>query len=285
MWPLCIGMRPKPATGGVDARIADLARGEHGVLAAEELLASGLTRPAIQRRVRTGRLHLVHRGVYAVGHAAVSREGRWLAAVKASGAGAVLSHQSAAVLWELLTPFGGPIHTTVPIGRHPRPTRGIAVHRSRTLGDHDTVRRNRIPVTTPIRTLRDLKRIVPREQWEAAVDRARGRGIGVDELVDEAPTRSVLERRFLRLCRRHRIRAPRANVQVGDFLVDFLWAEKRLIVEVDGYEHHRDRGSFESDRARDAELAVRGYRVLRFTHRQVTEKPARAAARIRALLR
>lgn len=278
-------MRPKPATRGADARIGQLANREHGVLAADELLACGLTRAGIQRRLRTGRLHLLHRGVYAVGHAAISREGQWLAAVKASGEGAVLSHQSAGIFWELLTRYDGPIHITVPIGRHPRPTRGIAVHRSRTLGVRDAVRRDGIPVTTPTRTLTDLKRVLPRERWEAAVDRARGKGISVAELIDEAPTRSALERRFLRLCRRHRIPAPRVNVLVGGFLVDFLWPDARLIVEVDGYEFHRDRASFESDRARDAELTAQGHRVLRFTYRQVTERPARVAARIRALLR
>jgi len=111
-----------------------------------------------------------------VGHAALSREGRWLAAVKACGAGAVLSHQSAGAFWELLTRYTGPIHITVPIARNPSPSRGIAVHRSRTLGDRDTVRRDGIPVTTPARTLIDLKRVLPRGQWEAAVDRARSRG-------------------------------------------------------------------------------------------------------------
>jgi very-short-patch-repair endonuclease len=126
--------------------------------------------------------------------------------------------------------------------------------------------------------------VLPRERWEAAIDRARGRGVEISDLIDEPPTRSVLERRFLRLCRRHRISAPRVNVRVGDFLVDFLWSESRLIVEVDGYEFHRDRSSFESDRARDAELITQGYRVLRFTYRQVTENPALVASRIRALL-
>jgi very-short-patch-repair endonuclease len=75
------------------------------------------------------------------------------------------------------------------------------------------------------------------------------------------------------------------NVAVGAFLVDFLWAENRLIVEVDGYEYHRGRESFEADRARDAELAIRGFRVLRFTHRQVTEEPSRIARSVRQLLR
>jgi very-short-patch-repair endonuclease len=75
------------------------------------------------------------------------------------------------------------------------------------------------------------------------------------------------------------------NVRVSDFVVDFLWARSRLIVEVDGYEHHRGRESFEADRARDAELAVGGYRVLRFTYRQVTEEQPRVARSVRQLLR
>lgn len=104
-------------------------------------------------------------------------------------------------------------------------------------------------------------------------------------MVDEAPTRSLLERKLLRLCRGHRIPAPRVNVPVGPFLVDFLWEQHRLVVEVDGYEFHRGRRSFEADRTRDAELIMLGYRVVRFTYRQVTEQPAVVASRIRGLLR
>jgi very-short-patch-repair endonuclease len=277
-------MRNKVATLGPDARIARLAQRDHGVLATPELLACGLTRQGIHRRARSGHLHALHRGVYAVGHLGLSKRGRWLAAVKACGPGAVLSHQSAAQLWELLPTCPGPIHVTVPAQRHPRPVRGISVHRSRTLSPRDTTRRYRIPVTTPVRTVLDLRRVLPRDQWEGAVDRARGKGVDVADVIDEAPTRSALERKFLRLCRRYRIPAPRVNIQVGGFLVDFLWPESRLIVEVDGYEFHSGRASFEGDRARDADLTAHGYRVLRFTYRQVTHEPARVAARVDALV-
>jgi very-short-patch-repair endonuclease len=75
------------------------------------------------------------------------------------------------------------------------------------------------------------------------------------------------------------------NVRVGPFVVDFLWPDCRLIVEVDGYEYHRARASFEADRARDAALTLQGYRVVRFTYRQVTEDPVRVAAALRKLLR
>lgn len=265
--------------------MARLARGDHGVLTTAELLACGLTHAGIHRRARAGRLHRLHHGVYAVGHAALSREARWLAAVKACGPGAVLSHQCAAELWELSPRCPGPTHVTVPYAKNPRADARISVHRSRTLGASDVTRRNHIPVTTPIRTLRDLKRVLPREQWEAAIDKARARGFRLDDGIDEAPTRSPLERKFLQLCRRHRIPAPKVNVRVGRFVVDFLWPESRLIVEVDGYEYHGARASFEADRARDAELALRGYRVVRFTYRQVTGEPERVAATIARLVR
>jgi len=222
--------------------------------------------------------------VYAVGHAAISRHGCLLAAVKACGPGAMLSHQSAGELWGLLPTCPGPIHVKVSVQRHPRSVRGISVHRSRTIHAADATHRDRIPVTTALRTVLDLRRVLPRKQWEAVVDQARGKGVPVDDLIDEAPTRSVLERRFLRLCRCHRIPAPKVNVRIGRFVVDFLWPEHRIVVEVDGYEFHGGRQSFEADRERDAELAVQGYRVLRFTYRQVTEEPAKVAARLSALL-
>jgi very-short-patch-repair endonuclease len=254
------------------------------VLTTAELVGCGLTRAGIHRRAKAGRLHRLHHGVYAVGHTALTQEAYWLAAVKACGLGAVLSHRSAAQLWELLPRRPGPVSITVPAHRHPRSVRGISVHRSKTLTARDVTRRDRIPVTTPSRTLRDLKRVLPREQWEAAIDCARSRGRNVSDVVEEAPTRSVLERRCLLLCRRQRIPAPRVNVRVGSFLVDFLWPESRLIVEVDGYEFHCDRASFEADRARDAELAVLGYRVLRFTYPQVTREQVRVAATVRQMM-
>jgi very-short-patch-repair endonuclease len=277
-------MRKRTFTAGSDVRIAQAAERDHGVLATSELLACGLTYAGIHRRSKAGRLHRLHHGVYAVGHASVSHSGRWLAAVKACGTGAVLSHQSATELLELTPQRPGPIHVTVPADRCPRSNARIVVHRSKTLTSRDTARRDRIPVTTPSRTLRDLKRVLPREQWEAAVDRARSRGIDTSAVVAEAPTRSVLERRFIQLCRHRRIPAPRVNVRVGYFLVDFLWPDHRLIAEVDGYAFHGGRAPFEADRARDAELMAQGYQVLRFTYRQVTEAPGVVAVRLRKLL-
>ena len=89
---------------------------------------------------------------------------------------------------------------------------------------------------------------------------------------------------MLALCRRHRIPKPEVNVLIGNYKVDFLWREERLIVEADSFEHHRDRTTFEADRARDAELRLVGYTVVRFTWRQLTNEPAWVARTVRGLL-
>jgi very-short-patch-repair endonuclease len=272
-----------------DAVVAEIARRQHGIVTFEQLAAAGLWPNSIALRVRAGRLHRVHRGVYAVGHAALSHRGHWIAAALAGGSSAVLSHASAAQLWGLLPAppaKPGPVHITVGGDGGRRSRRGIVVHRSATLIPADVTRRFCIPVTRPARTLADLKRVLGREQVETAVDRARSLRLSIGDRGDgDQPTRSKLERRFLALCRRHRLPKPEVNVGVGPFLVDFLWRDQRLVVETDGFEHHRSRASFEADRARDARLKLMGYDVVRFTHRQVVEDPARVAATLRALLR
>lgn len=98
-------------------------------------------------------------------------------------------------------------------------------------------------------------------------------------------TRSELEYLFLRLCRRHRLPAPETNARVGSLTVDFLWREKRLIIETDGYRYHRGRAAFEDDRSRDLELRTSGFDVMRLSYRQVVEEPERIAGGLRRLLR
>lgn len=243
-----------------DFKVAQIAVRQHGVVTSAQLRRAGITRSGITRRIRAGRLHRLHRGIYAVGHANLTREGRWLAAVLACGEGAVLSHASAGALWKISPPTSpSSVDVTVPgsNGREKRP--GIVVHRSGTLTRGDMTRLNGIPVTTRARTLRDL-------------------GYGPE------PTRSELERMFLRLCRKQSIPKPEVNVSVGPYTVDFLWREHALIVETDGYRYHSSPASFESDRARDRELMARGYTVLRFTYREVTEKPATVIASLQAHL-
>lgn len=131
----------------------------------------------------------------------------------------------------------------------------------------------------------DLRRVTTPDEFRAAVRQAAILGFDLGEQgVDADRSRSELEHRFLRLCRRHRIPAPEVNVRIGPFLVDFLWRDERLIVETDGYRFHRTRSAFEADRARDVELKLLGYTVVRFTHRQVMDEPSQVAQTLRVLL-
>jgi very-short-patch-repair endonuclease len=86
-------------------------------------------------------------------------------------------------------------------------------------------------------------------------------------------TRSELEERFLRLCDDHGIPRPETNARIEGYEVDFVWRDTRLIVEVDGYEHHRSPAAFAADRERDVILRLAGWRVLRFTYEHVTRRP------------
>ena len=286
-----------------DARIARLAAAQHGVVALRQLRANGIGSGAIYHRVRCGRLHPVHRGVFAVGHARLTREGRWMAAVLALGEGAVLSHVSAAALWRLRASAASRIHVTVPTtaGREQRP--GIVVHRCRVAapGGHERV--DGIAVTTVARTLLDIagmlapgplrasRRAVAhpaavRHARAARAHRRRSDAPGravleriVTTIHDEpAITRSDLEALMRDLCDAAGIPRPQVNMIVEGEEVDFVWREQRLIVETDGHATHGTRAAFERDRARDARLTMLGYRVVRFTHRQLTYERDQVAA-------
>lgn len=271
---------------GRESALARLAARQHGVVSISQLASLGFDRRAIAKRARAGRLHRVHRGVYAVGHTRLTFRGQALAGVLACGESAVASHRTAAALWALLPPPAGfPLHVTVPAqgGRRSRPR--ITIHASTTLSAGAITERHGIPLTRPSRTLRDIKRAGPHSLYLQVFRRA------VDRRLVEPPagpadelTRSELERLFLALCRRHRLPAPEVNVRVGPYEVDFLWRDQGVVVETDGFAFHGDRCAFEADRARDAALGRRGLRVLRFSYLQVTEEPDLVAAALRRAL-
>lgn len=314
-----------------DLAVAAIAARQHGVVSVAQLHEAGFDKHRIHHRVHTGRLHLVHRGVYAVGHAAPSLQREWMAAVIAcrrgvseGGAdehgassadkavdypaaalaagelatilghwGAALSHRSAAQLWELLPARDGAIDVSVPGDGGKKRRKGIRLHRSLSLLPADVTLRDGIPVTTPARTIADLRRVVaapgkrglisPKE-LRRAIRQANVLGLPVgDEERDR--TRSDLERDFLRLCRRHRLPAPEVNVRVGPHLVDFLWRDRMLVVETDGYASHRGRVAFEDDRARDLDLRARGFEVIRIAEKQLNEEPQRVAEVVSSALR
>jgi hypothetical protein len=279
-------MPQKTAPAAAGRELAALAARRHGVVSRGELRALGYDDAAIGHRVRTGLLHRVHRGVYAVGHGRLTGHGRWLAAVLACGAGAVASHRSAAALWGLRPTAAAKVDVTVPRGSGRRARPAIAVHRPR-LPAPATVR-DEIPVTTPGRTLLDLATVLGRRPLEKAAEMAEA--LRLDVVVDPAhpgarrlaaamahdlgsTTRSELEDAFLNLCARHGIPRPLVNHSVAGLEVDFWWPDQRLVVEADGFEHHGTRAAFE----RDARLAAAGARVLRFSYVQVLEQAATTA--------
>jgi very-short-patch-repair endonuclease len=248
-------------------------------------------------------VHIVHRGVYAVGHAALSVEGRLMAAVLAHGPGAVLSHRSAAERWNMLRRSASPrIDVTIPRRGGLRRRPPVVVHHA------PGVRVTTVdgfPVTTVAWTMLDLAASAPERLVEQAVEGAERAGVldlaelrevtavvrpGVRVLrealaeFDDAPTNRELERLFLQLCRDHGLPRPHVNVWVEGALVDFFWPEARLIVETDGLETHGTRAAVERDHGRDAVHALAGHRTQRFTWRQVTREPAMVAEVVRHLL-
>lgn len=264
-----------------DELVAKIAARQHGAISVDQLHRAGISRDALRRRAQSGRLHRVFRGVYAVGHPGLSLYGRWMAAALTCGEGAVVSHRSAAELWGLLQSKAGPIHISVPgdAGRSRRP--GIRLHRRIALRPDATTRRYGIPVTKPAQTIADLRACVSAGELRRAIRQAEVLGLPAGPMVDRDHTRSELEWKFLGLCRRRGLPAPDVNVRIGPHLVDFLWRERRLVVETDGYRYHRGRQAFEDDRARDLDLRSRGYDVLRFTYWQVSDESKRVVAAIR----
>jgi very-short-patch-repair endonuclease len=282
----------------IDHEIAALASARHGIVDRRQLTLLGLSAQSVDRRVGSGRLQLIHRGIYAVGHRALTVEGRWMAAVLACGNTAVLSHATAATAWDLRPRQGGAIHVTVAGDGGRKRRAGIRLHRSATIEPDDTTTNRGIPITTPVRTVVDLARILKGRPLEQALDVAEHRGL-VDFAERRARpipvslqavlslyaagstvTRSDMEERFLALCDDHDLPRPNVNTRIEGKEVDFAWWDARLIVEVDGYAYHRSPTAFETDRERDVVLVVAGWHVLRFTWTQITRRSAWVAAAV-----
>ena len=292
-----------------ERELARLATRQHGVVAQRQLLALGFSERAIKVRLDVGRLNALHREVYAVGHSRVSRNGRWLGAVLAYGDSALLSHRTAAALWELAKPRSSPIDVSAPVGRQGlRRRSGIWIHRGR-LHPEDRDEQAGIPVTSVARTLFDYAEVVSFRQlaraWEEAdrlkrlrlgeVERVCERGYGrralkpIRRLLAEARavtrTRSPLEDRFQGFCHHFSLPPHSTNVEVLGKEVDVLWPAAKLIVELDSWEFHSHHAAFQRDRARDTRLLVAGYRTIRVTHDRLDREAATLASEIAQLLR
>jgi very-short-patch-repair endonuclease len=284
-----------------------LAARQHGVVTRRQLVALGVSETMVRDRSATERLLRLHRGVYAVGHAQLRPEGRWLAAVLAAGPDAALSHRSAAALHGIRESDAIDVTTTRRVK-----VRGVLIHRTTVLGVHDVTTRRGVQVTTLERTLVDLAAILPAAKvgkllreidrlgrlnaaaLRDALGRTSGRGgpgrralrAALDEHTRLATslTRSELEDTFIALLDAHDLPRPLTNHKIAGMEVDAAWLDQRLAVELDGWAYHYDRASFEEDRARSARLAVAGWTLLRFTHAQVVDGPRQVAETLRELL-
>jgi len=282
---------------------------QHGQIAVSQLHECGLTADAIAIRVKNGRLHRIHRGVYAVGHQAMALEGRFMGAVLACGQAAVLSHFSAAALWGFVR-WDDRLPEVTVLGSAARRVDGICVHRSRSLDRRDVMRCDGIPLTSPPRTALDLsattapralRRMIRQAQAEKRVNirqlldllsRANGhpgaaalRAVVADGPV---PTRSELEDLVLDLIDTAGIERPEINKKLvldgRPIVPDFIWPELRLVIEADGAAWHDDKLTRENDADKHAILEAHGYRVLRITYAQVVHHPRQTIARIRAAM-
>jgi hypothetical protein len=277
------------------------------VVSSAQLRALGLNTREVGHRIRVGRLHRLYRGVYAVGHARLGREGRYMAAVLACGKRAVLSHRSAAAWWGLLQTAQALVDVTSPHGRHA--IAGVRRHQARSLTAPDTTTHEAIPITSVARTLLDLAATVRSDRLERALAQAerlrlydgkairdvlsranghRGKAVLTKATAQEPKlTRSELEAIFLGLVRQAGLPEPETNLPLIALddprpEVDFYWPAHRLVVETDGWETHGTRSAFEADRRKDAALVAAGERVVRFTWRAVVHDGATVIERLRA---
>jgi hypothetical protein len=276
----------------VEERLALMASAAHGVVTRRQLLEAGVTRHEISARLRRGELLREHPGVYRVGHRAPSVEATYLAAVCAAGESAVLSGRAAAHLWGIVK---GPAPPPMVITATERRIEGVRTQRCRQLDPRDVTVWRGIPVTTLARTVVDLAADQSEDELARACHEAgvrhgltpnavvavmarRPRTPGARKLRrvsgrDVPVTLSTLEARFLELLRAHGLPLPDTNRPAGGRRVDCRWPEHRLTVELDSYQFHNSRHSWEQDRLREREARARGDDFRRYTYRDVLEHP------------
>jgi len=287
---------PRPAPRLASAvRIGDLANSQYGLVAGWQLRGMGMSRGQIRAQIESRRLIPVRPGVLAVGHVALSRPGILMSGVLAGGPGALLSHQSAALLWQFEDRFRSPLHilgssSRLRPGGHSRIAPPLRVHRTNHLDSEDCATRQGIPVTSVARTFSDLATVEPTERLQVRFNQATRAGFVDIEAMRRIVirtngkrgaakldrilrrwhplhrlARSEMENRFLELCRQAGFPEPRVNEPLLGMVVDFYWPEIGLVIELDSREFHEDSRGHERDRERTARLELAGYRVLRLT--------------------
>jgi very-short-patch-repair endonuclease len=285
-------------------KISMLAARQWGYVSRAQLLDVRLSSAAIDHRVKSGNLIVEHAGVYALEYPRREPVARAQAAVLACGDGAALSYESAAVLWGMLKRLPDPPHVTV---RGDRRRPNVSIHRCPTLECRDIRTQRGIRCTSPARTVLDIARRLNDKQLTAAIDNGRLAGFlrpsALLEIIDrfpnhrgasrlktavhglaKAPTKSEFERAFLRFVKRYGLPIPRVNHWIAGHEADIVFEHERVVVELDGYETHGTRASFERDRERDAAALAAGYVTIRITWERFTFTPQREAERLLRIL-
>jgi hypothetical protein len=286
-------------TGEIDVAIVRIAGRQQGNITHRQLRRLGVDDNDIRRRVRLGLLYRVHRGVYSVGRPPVTPPERASAAVLACGDYAALGHFGAAALCDAWEFWPSAIHVLAPTRRrHP----GITTHKI-VLPPTDIRHRLGIRVTSPARMLLDCVPSLGDDERKRLVNNARVRTRVTDEQIADIVERNPrhpgakllawfigegvsesLEDLLFPWCDRYDVPRPETQVELHGFRVDAVYLAEKVVLELDGYDGHRGRESFESDRDRDATLAAYGYIVVRITTWRLERQPAREAARLLRIL-
>jgi predicted transcriptional regulator of viral defense system len=294
---------PTVSSRALDAAVAEQAAKRHGNVTRRQLLSLGLDDAAIARRVAGGRLYRVHRGVYAVGRPPVTPLERASAAVLACGSGAALSHSSAMTLWGYWRHWDDPLELVV-LGDRRVP--GLRVHTSTTLRRRDLTTQAGIRVTTAARTVFDISPRLNDKALKRTVNNAlHSLWLNESDLVElvtrlahlapahriapliglpGTPTRSGWEDEFPAFCAVHGLPEPVMGAPLCGYIVDALFVDAKLIVELDSKDSHNNAIAFGADRERDAETLAHGFATVRITWERIHEAPAKEAARLGAIL-
>ena len=293
-------MRDQPQVR--ERRLADLAAQQHGVVASWQLHDLRFDKRAINRRVRSGRLHPVYRGVYAVGHTRLTRSGRWMAVILACGTVAFLSHRTAAVHWGLLR-SSSRIHVTVPATGRTKRT-GIVLHESEDVAEQATIL-DALPVTTVARTLLDLAADND-PMLERAIEESEHLRLFDLTAIDAVATpgkrgvrrlrraleiyrpatgdeRSLFERRVYKAIVTAGVGPPGVNIWIEGAERDLVWVDQKFVVELDGPWHDTTAARIR-DPQRDATLQLAGWSVLRVPQHWFDTDPAGVVETIRDFL-
>lgn len=290
-----------------ETELMRIAARQHGLVTRSQLLCLGMSRDAIDNRVKSRRFRPFRRGIYLLSPT-IPPFAPEQAAILSCPRGAVLFGQSAAYLHELLPYPAHPrlVHVAVP-GNHPGPKPGIEIHRV-PIPPQERMTRHGMPITTPARTILDLGAALDPPALEQVVAEAHRRGMAsADNLHalmgchprgagtralrallnadhSSAFLRSRAERRLLDLLRKARLPEPEANARLGDLEIDFLWRDRRLAIEVDGASFHTALPDRRRDQVKDAALVRSGHAVLRLGWHQIVDEPEATVALIAQML-